>query len=74
MNLFEKPPVKETDVAERLGVTRQTLRNWRRGRGAYPAKLVEGEHWWKHRQHVVFAPEWVEQMEYIHNEKKELLK
>jgi transposase-like protein len=69
--------IPEVEVAKRMGLTRQTLRNWRRGyqarTGAYPAKLTEGEQWVKIGATVVYSAEWVEKMERNKQEKAELL-
>lgn len=61
--------VLEVAAAERIGVTRQTLGNWRRSIGGDPPKLQEGVVWKKAGASVFFNPEWVSQQE----EKKQLL-
>lgn len=65
--------ISETEAADRLGVSRQTLRNWRVGNGRYPARLEKGVHWRKVGATVVFDAEWVERMEIIMRQKDELL-
>lgn len=77
MNLFEQKPYTEQEVVERIGVTRQTLRNWRVGHGKYPPRLKEGEQWYKLRQTrcspVMYDRAWVDSMAEIHQQKKELM-
>lgn len=53
----------ETDAAARIGVTRQTLGNWRRSVAGEPPKLREGRVWKKIGASVFFNPKWVEQQE-----------
>ena len=65
--------VVEVEAAERLGITRQTLRNWRKGYEGYPARLVQGEHWKKLGNTVFFDSLWVEQMEDVMRQRRELL-
>ena len=63
LDLFEKKKeYHEEAVARRLGISRQTLRNWRVGYtnklGTYPPKLTEGVEWRKlgnRKSKVVFA-------------------
>lgn len=71
LNLFEQTyTYTEPVVAELLGVTRQTLRNWRVGYrnalGEYPPRLTEGKEWYKIRKSrrapVYFDPAWVNGM------------
>ena len=71
----------ELQAAEKLGVARQTLRNWRLGysnaTGTYPPRLTEGKHWFKLRKSrrapVLYSIEWVEAMISIKHQKQELL-
>lgn len=69
MDLF-KPIITaydEASVASLLGVSRQTLRNWRLGytnvNGYHPPILTENVHWRKIRKtrkgQVLFEPDWV---------------
>lgn len=78
MDLFAQDPYTESETAELLGVTRQTLRNWRVGVGKYPPRLTEGEQWYKLRQTrsspVFYAREWVDGMRELNQQKKELMK
>lgn len=79
MNVFkqQQQPYTETEVAEILGLSRQTLRNWRAGhskRGReYGPVLEEGRHWYKLRNTrcspVLYSPEWVEGMKEINKMK-----
>jgi len=60
----------EAEVAELIGVSQPTLRNWRVGyknaAGYYPPKLTEGKHWYKLRQSkrapVMFDAPWVDEI------------
>lgn len=74
------PGVEESEAAERVGVSKQTLRNWRLGYtnayGYYPAKLTEGVEWRKERDSkrspVLFDPEWVGKLEQIKKQQEEV--
>lgn len=79
LDLFEKRYDEEA-VAQRIGVSRQTLRNWRVGytnkAGTYPPKLTEGVEWRKlgnRKTKVVFDRAWADRMEDLYNQKQELL-
>ena len=71
----------EAEAAEAIGVSRQTLRNYRVGyrnaTGTYPPKLTEGREWYKLRQSkrapVLFSAEWVERMMQLKLMKEEVL-
>jgi len=73
IDLFEQPrqDLTEPEVESRLGVCRQTLRNWRVGytiKGKYyESRLTEDVEWYKlrktKRSPVLYRIGWVEQME-----------
>lgn len=78
MELFEKTThdYTEKEVLAALGVTVQTLRNWRMGYRNYPAKLVEGRDWYRLtdsiRAPVYYSGNWVDKMKQIKQLKDEL--
>ena len=81
MDLFEQKTTTdyiESEVVELLGVTVQTLRNWRRGYKGCPPRLTKGEDWYKATENrtapVFYSGKWVEGMIELNKLKKELLK
>jgi transposase-like protein len=73
LDLFEAPKsagYTEDETAQLLGVTAQTLRNWRVGyrnkSGEYAPRLVKGREWYKLRESkrapVLYDPTWVAKM------------
>lgn len=58
--------VTETEAAERIGVARQTMRNWRMGYkagGVVYAPRLSSETWRKMGNVVFYDEAWVQQME-----------
>lgn len=77
LDLFEKKKeYHEEAVADRLGISRQTLRNWRIGysnaTNTFPPKLTEGVEWKKlgnRKSKVVFDKAWTDKMEALYQAK-----
>jgi len=82
LNLFAQPEENRPDCTEEevlviLGVTRQTLRNWRTGYGGTrEPKLIKGRDWYRLQAHktapVMYSGRWVAGMEAINKIKEEL--
>ena len=68
--------IPETEVAARLKVSRQTLRNWRMGYLSagieYEPKLTRDVHWKKIGNTVLYNETWVAKMQEAKNEVDQL--
>jgi hypothetical protein len=80
MDLFEQGRAAdylESEVVELLGVTVQTLRNWRRGYKDQAPRLTKGKDWYKATEQrtapVYYSGKWVEGMIKLNQLKQELL-
>jgi hypothetical protein len=80
MDLFEQGRAAdylESEVVELLGVTVQTLRNWRRGYKDRSPRLTKGKDWYKATEQrtapVYYSGKWVEGMIKLNQLKQELL-